>query len=77
MRYAGAVNNRRVRAATALPALLGVRTLAQLCADGSQGLRHKVKVPRRQVRWLLARLAFTLAGRNSLQTLFANGARES
>ncbi|ROZ75721.1 phytoene/squalene synthase family protein [Ramlibacter sp. WS9] len=74
MRYADAVNSRRARAASALPALLGARTLAMLRADPAQGLQHKVKVPRSEVRALMARLAFTLAGRASLRTLFAQGA---
>jgi farnesyl-diphosphate farnesyltransferase len=73
MRYADAVNSRRVRAASALPALLGTRTLAMLRADPSQGMQHKVKVPRSEVRALIARLAFTFAGRASLRALFARG----
>lgn len=73
MRYADAVNSRRVRAASALPALLGARTLALLRADAAQGLHHKVKVPRSEVRAVMARLAFTLAGRASLQTMFTQG----
>ncbi len=77
MRYADAVNSRRVRAASALPALLGARTLALLNAAGPQGLRHKVKMPRHEVRSLMARLAFTLAGRASLQTLFNRCAGET
>ncbi|HSI54964.1 MAG TPA: phytoene/squalene synthase family protein [Ramlibacter sp.] len=71
MRYADAVNSRRVRAGTALPALLGARTLALVEASGEQGLRGKVKVPRNEVRSVLARVALTLAGRASLQAQFA------
>ncbi len=70
MRYADAVNSRRVRAASALPALLGTRTLALMRAAGPQGLEHPVKVPRREVRAILARLAFTLAGREPLRAQF-------
>ena len=76
MRYADAVNSRRVRAASALPALLGARTLALLRADAAQGLRHKVKVPRAEVRGMMTRLALTLAGRASLQAMFAQGSAE-
>jgi farnesyl-diphosphate farnesyltransferase len=76
MRYADAVNSRRVRAASALPALLGVRTLALLRADAEQGLQHKVKVSRAEVRTLMARLALTLASRTALQTMFAQGLAE-
>jgi len=71
MRYADAVNNRRVRAASAMPALLAARTLALMQSAGPQRLRHKVKVPRHEVRTMMARLAFTLAGRAALQSSFA------
>lgn len=70
MRYADAVNSRRVRAASAMPALVGARTLALLRSAGPQRLQHKVKVPRHEVRAIMARLAFTLAGRAPLQALF-------
>jgi len=71
MRYADAVASRRVRAASALPALVGTRTLALLRLAGPQRLHgSKVKVPRREVRAMMARLAFTLAGRAPLQALF-------
>ena len=70
MHYAEAVESRRVRAASALPALLGVRTLALLRATGPGALGRKVKVPRAEVRALLLRLALTLAGRASLRSQF-------
>ena len=76
LRYAQAVNNRRVRAASALPALLGARTLALLRADPSAGLAGKVKVPRAEVRAMLARMALGLAGRALLARLFAQAAGE-
>lgn len=71
MRYSHAVHSRRVRAASALPALLAARTLALLRAAGPQRLRGKVKVPRSEVRALMGRLAFSLAGRSALQAMFA------
>lgn len=70
IRYADAVDSRRVRAASALPGLLGLRTLALLRAAGPQRLHRKVKVPRHEVRSMLARLLFTLAGRAQLQAMF-------
>jgi len=70
MRYADAVNSRRVRAASALPALIGARTLALLQSAGPLRLQRSVKVPRHEVRSMLARLAFTLAARAPLQALF-------
>jgi len=76
IRYADAVNSRRVRAASAMPALLGARTLALLDAAGPQALRHTVKVPRGEVRSIMWRLAFTLAGRDSIHSMFrASGTR--
>lgn len=71
MRYADAVQNRRVRAASALPALLAARTLALLRSAGPGRLQRKVKVPRAEVRSVMSRLAFTLAGRAPLQAMFA------
>ncbi|MEO7390593.1 MAG: squalene/phytoene synthase family protein [Ramlibacter sp.] len=77
MRYADAVNSRRVRAASVLPALIGTRTLALLRDAGPASLTP-VKVPRREVRSILAGIAFSLAGRDSLQSRFARlGGMES
>lgn len=70
MDYSAAVRSRRVRAATALPALIGARTLSLLEAAGPDALRAKVKVPRSEVRAILGRLAVTLAGRESLAAQF-------
>ena len=67
MRYADAVNGRRVRAASALPALLGARTLDLLRTSWPGGLRQPVKMARREVHSILARLAFTLAARDPLR----------
>jgi farnesyl-diphosphate farnesyltransferase len=66
MRYAQAVNHRRVRAASALPALLGARTLALLKAAGPQRLKRPVKMPRAEVRSVLLHLALTFAARGPL-----------
>lgn len=70
MRYCTAVNHRRVRAASALPALIGARTLALLEQAGPDALRARVKAPRSEVRAILARLALTLAARGPLQAQF-------
>ena len=69
MRYADAVNSRRVRAASALPALLGTRTLSLLQAPNAAS-GHKVKVPRGEVRAIMVRLALTLAARAPLRSQF-------
>jgi farnesyl-diphosphate farnesyltransferase len=67
MRYALALNSRRVRVASALPALIGARTLS-LFDESPHG--ERVKVPRRDVRGLLARIAFTLGSRAQLEHEF-------
>jgi farnesyl-diphosphate farnesyltransferase len=71
MQYADAVNSRRVRAASAMPALLAARTLALMRSAGPRRLQQKVKMPRHEVRAVMARLAFTFAGRAPLQSSFA------
>lgn len=70
LRYAEAVHSRRMRAASAIPALLGTRTLALLRAAGSRRLEQKLKIPRSEVRWVMSRLAFSLAGRAALRESF-------
>lgn len=71
MAYADALHSRRVRAASALPALVGTRTLALLRAAGPHALEHRVKVPRHEMRTLLLRLVLGLAGRRALARQFA------
>jgi farnesyl-diphosphate farnesyltransferase len=71
MQYADAVNSRRVRAASAMPALLAARTLALMRSAGPRRLEQKVKMPRQEVRAVMARLAFTFASRALLQSSFA------
>jgi farnesyl-diphosphate farnesyltransferase len=68
--YSRAINNRRVRAATVLPALIGVRTLSLLDAAGSAALERTVKVPRREVRAMILSLALTLASRRRIDVIF-------
>src|SRR5205814_1031018 len=57
MEYSRAIENRRVRAATVVPALIGARTLALLQVAGTAALERTVKVPRREVRAMIVRLA--------------------
>ncbi len=70
MKYVDAVHSRRVRAATALPALLAARTLTLMREAGPERLKRKVKVPRAEVRRMMVRLALTLAGREPTQALY-------
>jgi farnesyl-diphosphate farnesyltransferase len=71
MQYARAIQNRRVRAATALPALIGARTLALLRSAGGTALRRQIKVPRKEVRSMMRSLAITFASRNTIDRMFA------
>lgn len=68
--YSLSVENVRVRIATALPALIGIRTLRLLEDKGEDALRERVKVPRDEVRTIIASLVITLAARNRLRALY-------
>jgi len=70
MRYSRAIRNRRVRAATVLPALIGARTLAVLHKAGAAALHHTMKVPRREVRGMILSLAIHLASPKQIDTIF-------
>jgi farnesyl-diphosphate farnesyltransferase len=70
MEYSRAIENRRVRAATVLPALIGARTLALLNAAGPMALQRTVKVPRREVRGMILSLAITFASRRAIDAMF-------
>ncbi len=68
--YSRAIHNRRVRAATVLPALIGARTLALLDAAGPTVLQRTVKVPRREVRVIILSLVLTRVSRRKIDTMF-------
>jgi farnesyl-diphosphate farnesyltransferase len=70
MEYSRAINNRRVRAATVLPALIGARTLALLDAAGPAALQRAVKIPRREVRAMILSLAMTMVSRRKMDAIF-------
>ena len=70
MEYSRAITNRRVRAATVLPALIGARTLALLNAAGPAALQRTVKVARQEVRTMMLSLALTLASRRKIGAMF-------
>jgi Phytoene/squalene synthetase len=70
MEYSRAINNRRVRAATVLPALIGARTLALLDAAGPAALQRAVKIPRREVRAIILSLAMTIVSRRKMDAIF-------
>jgi len=62
MQYSCAIGNRRVRAATVLPALIGARTLALLRDVGATALDQQVKVPRKEVRVMIVRALTSRGG---------------
>ncbi len=70
MQYSRAIRNRRVRAATVLPALIGARTLALLHKAGASALHHTIKVPRREVHGMILSLAIHLASHNQIDRIF-------
>jgi farnesyl-diphosphate farnesyltransferase len=70
IKYVHGIRNRRIRGATALPALIGARTLKLLRAAGPAALHHRIKVPRSEVRGMLASVALTLAGRDKIEQMF-------
>ena len=68
LEYCIAINPPRVRIATVLPALIGVRTLELLEESGLAALRERVKVSRAEVRKIMASAAITLANRSGLRS---------
>ena len=66
--YACAIRSRRIRFATALPALIGARTLSLLRDADAAALTQRVKVPRSDVRKMIA--ASALASPRSLRRTF-------
>src|SRR5207237_6600557 len=70
MKYANAIRNRRVRAATVLPALIGARTLALLRDAGATVLHRHIKVPRKEVRAIVASVVFGFGARSRVNALY-------
>ena len=68
--YSCAIQNWRVRFATALPALIGASTLALLREAGPGALEKKVKIERREVRAIISSLIMSFANRQSIAQLF-------
>jgi farnesyl-diphosphate farnesyltransferase len=75
MQYSRAIRNRRVRAATVLPALIGVRTLALLRDASVDALHRKIKVRRGEVRRMIMSLAVTFAARKPIDGMFERFSR--
>jgi farnesyl-diphosphate farnesyltransferase len=64
--YSQCLTSRRLRLASALPALIGARTVALLRQAGPQALAQRVKMPRHEVRALIWRLLWRLASKDAL-----------
>jgi farnesyl-diphosphate farnesyltransferase len=76
MQYSRTIENRRVRGATVLPALIGARTLALLDQAGAGALQRTVKVSRREVRAMILSLVITLASRKSIDAIWKRAKQE-
>src|SRR6266478_2528725 len=70
-----AIRNRRVRTATVLPALIGARTLALLRDAAATALRRHIKVPRREVRAIVASLVLGFGARSRSESLYRDLSR--
>src|SRR5260370_3774251 len=75
LQYARAVRNRRVRTATVLPALIGARTLALLRDAAATALQRHIKVPRREVRAIVASLVLGFGARSRIESLYRDLSR--
>jgi farnesyl-diphosphate farnesyltransferase len=75
MQYSRAIENRRVRAATVLPALIGARTLSLLDDAGATVLQRTVKVPRHEVHAMILRLGVTLASHKQISAMYLQFSR--
>ena len=67
LEYSIAINPPRVRVATVLPSMIGVRTLSLIEESGLEALRTRVKVPRSEVRGVIASTTITLASQSRLR----------
>ncbi|CAN5687317.1 phytoene/squalene synthase family protein [soil metagenome] len=65
--YSCAIEPRRVRLATALPAVIGARTLVLLREAGTKVFERKVKIPRAEVRQIMLRLIARLVSRSAIR----------
>jgi farnesyl-diphosphate farnesyltransferase len=70
MQYSSAIENRRVRAATVLPALIGARTLGLLDEAGAGALQRTIKVSRHELRAMILSLAINLASRKRIDAIW-------
>ncbi len=77
MDYCCEIRPARVRFATALPALIGARTLVLLREAGVDALQQKIKVPRSEVRSIMSSITMTLASPRALKKIFEQLSKSS
>jgi farnesyl-diphosphate farnesyltransferase len=65
--YSCAINSPRVRLATALPAIIGARTLVLLREAGAEVFQRRVKIPRAEVRRILLTLVAKLVSPSAIR----------
>lgn len=68
--YCAALTSWRLRFATALPALIGAKTIARLRAAGAEALERKIKISRKEVRRILLAGLLAAASPIALHALF-------
>jgi farnesyl-diphosphate farnesyltransferase len=68
--YACAINQRRIRFATVLPALIGARTLSLMREAGAEIFERTLKVSRAEVKKVMASTAVALASPRVLRETF-------
>jgi farnesyl-diphosphate farnesyltransferase len=73
LRYSLALRGRRLRLASALPCLIGIRTLALLRQAGASALVEHIKLPRRAVHSLLLQLMLGGVSQRQLLTSWQAG----
>ena len=73
--YSREIRSRRIRIATALPALIGARTLALLRDAGGTVLHRHIKVSRKEVRAIVTSLTSSLASRARIDSLYRDLSR--
>lgn len=70
LEYSCAIQSRRVRIATVLPALIGARTLALMREAGPAVFTRTVKISRPEVRKIMTSVALSFASSSSLRSMF-------
>lgn len=77
LRYAMALQPLRLRVASALPALIGARTVTLLRHSGPVALTHRIKMPRHEMRAVFWRIALGLGSGAVLHRQFQKLSDES